>query len=196
MSIKVITPPATDPITLAEAVAHLRVVGADDNTYITSLIVAARQAAENITGRALMPQTLERALDCFHEPGAMRNPYRLMIPRPPLTSITSIKYLNDAGVLTTMDAADYVLDDHSEPARLTPAYGTCWPSTYDQANAVLIRYVAGYANADAVPQEIKAWMLLRIGMLYENRESVAVGVTFAELPHVDRLLDAYRIRSI
>jgi uncharacterized phiE125 gp8 family phage protein len=94
-----------------------------------------------------------------------------------------------------MSTSDYLLDDYREPARLTPAYGTCWPETRDQANAVLIRYAAGYANAGAVPQEIKNWMLLRIGAMYESREAVAPAA-MAELPFVDRLLDAYRIWGI
>jgi uncharacterized phiE125 gp8 family phage protein len=188
MSLKLITAPASEPITLAEAKLHLRVDSTDDDTLITTLVVAARQGAEHITGRAIISQTLELALDEFDDV--------IRLPRPPLVSITSIKYLNDAGVLTTMAEADYILDGHSEPARITPAYGTTWPTTRCQQNAVLIRYVAGYANAAAVPQEIKQWMLLRIGMLYENRESVSAGVTLAELPYVDRLLDAYRFWGV
>jgi uncharacterized phiE125 gp8 family phage protein len=185
MTLKLITAPATEPITIAEAKLHLRVDSTDDDTLITALIVAARQGAEHITGRALMPQTWELALDEFEDIIRLR--------KAPLTSITSIKYLDTAGVLQTLTTSDYLLDDHSEPARVMPAYGASWPSTRDQANAVLVRFAAGYANAVTVPQEIKSWMLLRIGMLYENRESVAAGVTLAEVPYVDCLLDAYRI---
>jgi uncharacterized phiE125 gp8 family phage protein len=185
MASKLITAPATEPVTVAEAKAHLRVDSADDDALITALIVAARQGAEHITGRALMPQTWELALDGFKDV--------IGLQKAPLTSITSIKYLDTAGALQTMSASDYLLDSHSEPARVMPAYGTSWPSTRDQANAVLIRFIAGYADAATVPQEIKQWMLLRIGMLYENRESVATGVTLTELPFVDRLLDAYKV---
>lgn len=188
MSLKLITAPAAEPVTLAEAKAHLRVDGTDDDVYITALIGAARQGAEHITERALMAQTWELALDAFEAD--------IHLPRPPLASITSITYLNDGGALTTLDASAYLLDDYSEPARLLPAYGTTWPATRSQANAVLIRYVAGYASAAAVPQEIKSWMLLRIGLLYENRESAVAGVSIAELPFVDRLLDAYRFWSV
>lgn len=188
MSLKLITAPIAEPITLDDAKAHLRVTGSDDDAYITALIVAARQGAEHVTGRTLMAQTLELALDGFDDV--------IKLPRPPLTSITSVKYLDESGSLTTMDAIAYLLDDHSEQARLLPAYGTSWPATRTQANAVLIRYVAGYASAATVPQEIKNWMLLRIGMLYENRESVVPGISIAELPFVDRLLDASRLWGV
>ncbi len=182
MSIKVITSPATEPVTIDEAKLHLRVDGTDENALITSLIKAARQGAEHLTGRALMSQTLELALDCF--PGVIK------LPRPPFVSVTSVKYVDLAGDEQTL--ADYQLDGYSEPARLAPAYGQAWPSTRCQPNAVLIRYQAGYANAAAVPDEIKSWVLLRIGMLYANRESVATGVSVSTVPYVDRLLDAYR----
>lgn len=185
MALKLITGPTSEPLTTAEAKAHLRVDVTDDDTLIGTLIVAARQAVEQETARALMPQTWELGLDCFE--GEIR------IPRAPLTAISSIKYVDSNGILQTMSSSDYLLDDYSIPPRLTPVYGTSWPGTREQTAAVLIRFTAGYTNAAAVPQEIKQWMLLRIGMLYENRESVAAGVQFSAMPFVDRLLDAYRV---
>lgn len=195
MSLKVITPPTTEPVSLQEAKLHLRVIAAVSDTaahpedaLITSLIVAARQGAEHLTGRALMPQTLELALDGFTD--------KIKLPRPPFASVTSITYVDLDGQTQTLAPENYVIDDYREPARILPLYFVSgwrgWPSTRCQPNAVLIRYQAGYANAAAVPDEIKSWMLLRIGMLYANRESVATGVTVASIPHVDRLLDAYR----
>jgi uncharacterized phiE125 gp8 family phage protein len=60
-----------EPITLNEAKAHLRVFGTDDDGYITSLIAAARQSAESLTDRALLPQTWELALDEFPSIGRL-----------------------------------------------------------------------------------------------------------------------------
>lgn len=185
MSLKLITAPTAEPVTLTEAKAHLRVIGTDDDAYITTLIVAARQAAEHITGRALMPQTWELALNAFE--------CEMKLPKPPIASVTSVKYLDAAGTLQTLSATDYELNDYKEPAEIIRPFLTIWPVTQQHENAVKIRYVAGYANAAAVPQEIKSWMLLRIGMLYENRESVIAGVPIAELPFVDRLLDASKV---
>lgn len=192
MSLKLITPPAAEPVSLQEAKLHLRVIAdvADvaanpEDAAISAMIAAARQSAEHITGRSLMPQTWELALDEFES--------AIYLPKPPLVSVTSVKYLDGDGALQTLDTASYFVDDYGVPAKLTPAYGESWPSTRRQANAVTIRYQAGYATAAAVPQEIKSWMLLKIGMLYANRESVAVGVSVAEVPQVDRLLDSCRV---
>lgn len=185
MRLKLITGPASEPVTLIEAKAHLRVVSTSDDAYITALIVAARQGAEHITGRALMPQTWELALDEFRS--------LIVLPKPPFVAVDSVKYVDGDGVLQTLDPASYLVDDYNEPARLMPAYAESWPYARNQANAVLIRFRAGYSSLETVPEQIKAWMLLRIGTLYANRESVAVGVSVASLPDVDRLLDEYRV---
>lgn len=194
MSLKLITAPASEPITLNEARLHLKIIvdPADetahpDDAYIEALIVAARSAAEHLTGRAFIEQELEMALDGFGE--------CIRLSRPPLISLTRIKYLDINGNWQTLSSSDYVLDSHSEPARIVPAYGKCWPSTREQINSVVVRYVAGYEDADAVPQAIKNWMLLRVGMLYENREEVS-GIQLSEVPYVDSLLDPYRVWSL
>lgn len=187
MSIKIIIPPASEPISTEEAKLHLRVDGTDEDAPIARLIVATRQDAENQTWRALMVQTLELGLSCWSN--------RICLPHPPLRSVTSIKYIDAVGVLQTLDPADYLVDDHSEPAMIVPAYGKCWPVIRQQPNAILVRYVAGYESADAVPQAIKNWMLLRIGALYKNRESVVDGPV-SEFPHADSLLDGYRFTRV
>ncbi|MFD1304212.1 head-tail connector protein, partial [Methylobacterium marchantiae] len=160
MALKLITAPTAEPITLDEAKAHLRVEGTDDDAYITSLIAAARQSVESLTGRALMSQAWELALDEF--PRSCAADYRSLgryqaaidIPMPPLVSIESIKYVDTAGVQQTLDDSARQVDDYNAPARVVPAYGTTWPAARCQPNAVLIRFACGYASAAAVPQEI------------------------------------------
>lgn len=188
MAYKLITAPATEPVTLAEAKTHLNAVGTDDDTYITALIVAAREAAETVTERVLMTQTWELALDTF--------PDALELIRVPVQSVTSITYDDADGVATVLGASAYSLDtaDDAGFAYIVPAYNTQWPVTQDAINAVRVRFVAGYASAAAVPQQVKQWMLLRIGLLYKHREDVVVtGVSIAKVPYLDSLLDGCRI---
>lgn len=192
MALKLITPPTAEPVSLQEAKLHLRLIAdpADtsvhpDDDLIRSLIVAARQGAEHLTGRALMPQTWELALDSFED--------EIRPPNPPLVSVTSVKYTDTAGAEQTLDPSAYKVDDYSEPARLVPAYGTTWPAMRSEPNAVRVRYTAGYQDAAAVPAQVRSWILLRVGTLYEHREDVAAGITVGETPFVGGLLDPYRI---
>lgn len=180
----VITAPTTEPITLSEAKAHLRVVYADDDAQIEMMIKAARQMAEEYLQRALMPQTLRVILDDFTAP--------VRLPWPPFAELLSVAYTDAAGVPATVDIGDITADYRSGLANLRAT----WPSTAS-GSQVTIQYKAGYLDAISVPAPIKAWMLLLIGTLYENRESVVVGtgINAAELPGGvwDRLVQPYRV---
>lgn len=188
MSLRLITPAAALAVSLAEAKLHLRVDGADEDSLITALITAAAETAEQITGRAIMPQTWELTLDAF--------PDALELTRVPALSVTSVKYYDTTGAQITLAGSAYSLDnvDDFGPAYVAPAYGAEWPGTREQINAVAVRYVAGYADAASVPAPIKQWMLLQIGAMYANREREAMSNGGAvTLKFADGLLDRYRV---
>lgn len=185
------TPSDSECITLAEAKAHLRVDISDDDLLISALVIAARQDAEHQMGRTLVETIWELQLDEFPASQCIR------LHKPPVQSVTHVKYYDSANTLQTLDAAAYLLDGVSEPARLVLASGQSWPATSSRPGAVQIRYVAGLAKADRakVPEVIKAWIKLRLGTLYEYREQIAAGVSVAEIPFVNHLLDPYRVWS-
>lgn len=191
MALKLITAPAAEPVTTSEAKAHMRVDTTADDTYIGTLITVARQNVEAHLRRALINQTWELVLDEFPL-GVFR------LPKPPLASVTSIKYTDEDGVEATFSSAKYLVDADSEPGRVVLKNGESWPAvTLQEANAVRVRYVAGYGAAGSnVPQAIRQAILLVIGSLYENREDVLVaqGVSIGTLPFgVEALLAPYRI---
>lgn len=194
MALKLITPPSTYPVTLAEAKLHCRVDIADDDALITAFITAATETAEQKTGRAIMAQTWELTLDAF--------PDALELTRVPVQSITSVKYYDTAGVQQTMSNTLYALDatDDFGFAHISPVYAGAWPETRDQTNAVAVRYVAGYADAASVPEGIKQWIKLMVSTMYENRETEAYSSravsTTVQMSFVDRLLDRYLVTSL
>lgn len=188
MALKLITAATALAVSLVEAKAHLRIDVSDDDTLLTAMITAATEAAEQATGRAIMPQTWELTLDAF--------PESLELTRVPVASITSVTYVDLDGTDQTLSALLYSLDNADDfgPAYVVPAYGTEWPETRDEINAVQVRYAAGYADAAAVPESIKSWIKLQVGAMYENRESETVGVGKPiALGFADRLLDRYKV---
>lgn len=191
MALKLITAPAAEPVSTSEAKSHLRVDTTADDTYIGTLITVARQNVESHLRRSLINQTWEVVLDAFPA-GVIR------LPKPPLASVTSIKYTDDEGNESTYSSANYVVDTDTEPGRVVLKSGQTWPAvTLAAANGVRVRYVAGYGAAGSnVPQAIRQAILLVIGSLYENREDVLVaqGVSIGVLPFgVVALLAPYRI---
>ena len=185
MSLKLITPATVLAVSVADAKLHLRVDTSADDALIEVMIQAATELAEQITGRAITRQTWELTLDAF--PATC-----FALTRVPVASVTSLKYVDYDGTLQTLDAAQYTLstaDDYA-PARVLPAYGCSWPSARSQADAVALRYLAGYADAATVPESIKSWIKLQVGAMYENRESTTDKQTHS-LGFADRLLDRY-----
>ena len=142
IALKLITPPALEPISLAEAKAHMRLNDTTaEDALITALITAAREYCEGFQNRAYLEQTFELWLDDW--------PYRdcIAIPRPPLQSVTSIKYYGTDNAEYTMTAADYFVDTKNEPGRVSLAYSKTWPTTtLRPANGALVTFTAGYAS--------------------------------------------------
>lgn len=170
MSVKLITAPTSEPVTLTEAKAQCRVDISTDDTYIGNLITAAREWCELHDWRVYMPQTWELYLDDWPSTSAIE------IPKPPLQSVTSFKYTNESDVEATLDSSQYYVDTVSDPGWLVLRSAYAWPAvTLRDANGIVIRFVAGYAGASDVPMRIKQAMLLLVGHWYENRENTTVG---------------------
>jgi uncharacterized phiE125 gp8 family phage protein len=189
MGLKLITPPAVEPILAADIYTKLGVKSGDiDSDDLAALITTARVFAEEYTGRALISQTWEMALDAF--PVA-----EIELLKPPITSVTSVKYLDSAAVEQTMDSADYSLDDYGLRNWLLPAYDEAWPDTLDAANAVKIRYVAGYgASGASVPAPIVQAMVLIVSQSYRAQPGLETGLYPAMVPNAAKeLLNNYRL---
>jgi uncharacterized phiE125 gp8 family phage protein len=171
MGVKVITP-ATQQITTAELRVQSRADPLDttEDASFVGWLAGAVKLAQHETGRSIGTQTLELALDAF--PTACPIP----LPSGPVTSITSIKYIDTAGIEQTLSSALYTLDDYGLQARAVLAYGAAWPATQVVANAVKVRYVAG----DLDPA-VKTALFLTVAHFYENREA-STDLDLKELP--------------
>ena len=178
-------------MSLAEAKLHLRVDVDDDDALISSIITAARQAAETVTGRQLMTARWKLVLDTFPC-------HAILLAKCPVQSIVNIQYLDMNGSSQMMPAADYVVDTAYEPARITPVFGKTWPPTLPQIGAVSVTFDAGYGSASSVPEGIKSWIKLRVGSLYGHREEMAVlsRGRIDPLPFVDGLLDGFKVSLV
>ena len=207
MPIQLVTPPTEEPVSLLEAKLHLRVDFDEDDMLIASLITAARQAAETLTGRQLTTARWKQVLDCFPGPSLMGLPagqtftlpgHAILLAKAPVQSVVSINYLDMGSVNQTMPALTYTVDVACEPARITPVFGQIWPICLPQIGAVSVTFDAGYGTASQVPEGIKSWIKLRLGSLYAHREEVAAlsRGRIESLPFIDGLLDPYKVVTV
>lgn len=180
-SITLVTPPACEPISLADAKSYLRVDGTADDNDIAGMIVSARRTVESITRRALIRQewlVKRDGFPGFHPLYASHGYPAILLPKPPLLAIVSFQYVDTSGNLQTLDLqTDYGrstelfygyelgMGSETQPARLTPPYARPWPPARMVQENVLIDFWAGYCDAQ----------IISIADLYPN---VIVGATF------------------
>ncbi len=193
MRLTLVDAPDDYPVSIDRANLHLRLEGDEataDKALVEALIKAATENAENFTRRQFITATYEIRFDWF--------PPEILLPRPPLQSVESIKYIDTDGNEQTLDASQYQVDTHSTVGRIVPAPDVSWPDTESQRiNVVIVKFVAGYGDPDDVPHGIRAAIRLSLGHLYEHRETVLVGVTATELPEgAKALLWSYRILKL
>lgn len=201
MPLKRITEPTTQCVTVDDCKDFLRMQGTTSEDYlIQAFIKSAESYFENYTKRALMRQQWELRLDDFNG-----HTGDIELPRPPLSTNSSdvmISYIEDTtvGNTTTINATAVTIDYYSAPALVYPSYDNEWPDPRDEKNAVRITYYSGYSTQSLVPEQIKHWVKLRVGAMYEHRGAVMVGSGnfITELPHsfVDGLIDEFVVPTV
>ena len=188
------TDATVEPVTVSEAKTHLRVDWSTDDTYIGTLIAAARQRCEAYSNRAYISQTWVMKLSKFASV--------IQLPMPRLISITSLKYTTKTGTQTTLtENTDFKVDRAVEPGIIFfPTWLKVPPADYGGEYPVEIEYLCGYgASAASVPQHVKQAILLQVGNLYENRENIIVGQGIAQYrlnQGAEFLLDVDRMTPI
>jgi uncharacterized phiE125 gp8 family phage protein len=161
MTLRLVTASTTPLVTLDEAKVQVHAESfTDDDTYLTGLVVVATEWIESWIGRSLRAQTWELRLDHF-------SCGRIKLPKPPVASITHIKYIDTAGTETTWAAENYrLLGIGTIESAVVPAYGVYWPLTRSEAEAVRVTFLTEASTSAAVKHAIK----LIVGHFYENRE--------------------------
>jgi uncharacterized phiE125 gp8 family phage protein len=188
--LSVVTAPALEPVSLQEAKDHLRFRSTDKDALIEALITSVRQHLDGpngVLGRCLITQTLRLTLDAW--------PCEIILPCPPLISVTSIEY-QDGGSPTYTALTSFQVTSISEPGKIKPAYGEYWPAIQcGHYDAIRVTYTAGYgAHPGAIPFPIKQAMLLLIGDLFENTEA-SINQIITKNPAVPALLGPYMVYS-
>jgi uncharacterized phiE125 gp8 family phage protein len=157
MKYAVTTPPSTEPVSLADAKVHLRTVTGDtseDSAVISPLITAAREYCENFTRLSFAAQTVKAYPDGWED--------NIRLPRPPIVSVTSIKYYDEDDIEYTLSTDDYQVDTIGGTIQILEEPTT----TLRLLNPIVIEYSAGYTT---LPKTLRQAMLLFIADKYQNR---------------------------
>jgi uncharacterized phiE125 gp8 family phage protein len=180
--------PETEPVSLADAKAFLRVDTTAEDGLIVTLIAAARLHVEATTARALIAQSWRLVLDCW--------PFDRIVPLPvgPVMSLTAVTAYDEAGDDTEIDLGQFQVETGVAPARLLlPAEIEGMPVLRER-QGIEIDFAAGYgADAADVPMDLKHAILTLVGYWFEHRDAVIVAGAGAVVPAgFDRLVAPYK----
>ena len=176
--------PLIEPVGVDELGAHLRLLVEDqarEAVELAALIKTARQYVEAFTARQLIEATYEFACDVF--PSQNRD---ILLPAPPLISVTTITYVDEDGAGQTLAASEYLVDTRVEPGRVRLNFDKEWPATRLDPSGIVVTYKAGYGTTEAaVPEVFRHAVRLLASHWYEHREAVQIlerGQTVEVLP--------------
>ena len=209
--IKVVTDWTASAVATSDQKSFMRVDFSDDDSLIAELIKASQNVIQTYLNRAITTQTLELYLDrlpfyndlklqegIYTAPDIEYNSNYIVLPRPPVASVTHVKYFDDSDTESTFASSKYYVDLISEQARIVLRTGESWPTVTEtrNANAYVVRYVAGYGGASDVPPPIVQAIKLLTTHLYENREAVtSLGVN--TIPYtIGALLQPYKVQRL
>ncbi|MGE7371039.1 head-tail connector protein [Neorhizobium sp. NPDC001467] len=183
------TPPTAEPITLAEAKAHLRLDGDEEDALVASLVATARQHLERETGLCLLAQNWRLCLDAWPRDGIVK------IARYPLRAIEAVTVYDHAGMPAEVSLNAHLLDGEARPARL-------WlrdpPAPGQAMNGIEITFAAGFGEAGTdVPDVLKRALLVHVAHMFAFRGVVAAQDQPAGIPQgYERLIAAWRQRRL
>ena len=146
-----LTAPAIEPLSLAEAKAFLRVETSDDDDVIAALIAGARIHVEAQTRRALITQSWRLSLDAWPDDG------RLNVLPAPLQALTAARVNDFDNNAQTLDTAAFVLDKGAAALIFAPNFAT-WalPAPGRMSAGIEFDVTVGYGDAAVdVPEALR-----------------------------------------
>lgn len=170
MKITVVTPPAVEPVSTAEAKLFLRVDHAAEDALIAPLIAAARETVEAFTARALIMRRVRETRSDW----PVRGDGALRLAVAPVVAAHALRVVSADGSFETLSGPVRIEDDLIwTPALSSPGLPLA---------GVEIEYDAGYGAAAAnVPSPLRQAVLLAVAGLYESREGESAALAAARV---------------
>lgn len=188
MTMFLVTPPALEPVTIAEARAFLRLSTDSEDEILGRLIATARELVEAETGLALINQTWRLRVDRWPRSA------RLAIYKYPVKSVVSVVAYRPDGTAISFAPEEFVLHHERRPHRV---YMTQYPDAAS-FTGLEVDFVAGFGDTGVdVPDAMKQAILALTAHLYESRAGIdGQGFSRTIPPIVGQLVDSWRRISL
>lgn len=171
MTLTLLTPPSAEPVSLAEAKAHLRVTFDEEDALITRMIAAARERIEAELGLCLLETRLRETRDVWaSDDGAVT------LARGPLIAVEAVERVVVGGLFAPVA---FTAQAGSRPGRVSVA-ASPWAGVRS-GGALRIDYRAGFGpTAVDVPETLRQAVLALVADAFERRGEGAPSLAVAE----------------
>jgi len=149
------------PITLQEVKEDLGIYHDEKDFTLQTFMEASVSFAERFTG-----QVFRCPGELFEQSAASMDDIEL--DYSPVTGVISVKYYNADNAETTLPAGNYTALTDRNPGKIEFNGIVTMPTLYNRADAVRVRYVAGYATPSLVPPDVRSAIMLTVRSLYES----------------------------
>jgi uncharacterized phiE125 gp8 family phage protein len=166
MAVKVIVPPALEPVSVEEAKAQLRLESSSEDALLMRMISAARETVEGMGALALISRRVVETRDGWRldETGAAR------LALAPVTAVHAVRLADAAGTFVALAPERWSPRLAGSEARIAFAHGA--PAPVRAAAGIEIEYTAGFGpNPADVPAALRQAVLILVSALFEQRES-------------------------
>ncbi len=176
MSLILTSPPAAEPLSLAELKAFLRVDGTEEDGLIGSVASAARAHLEALTRRAFVTQGWRILRDAWPPTGF------LALPLGPVRSLDAVTVTTAEGAVA-VPTDRFRLDGTAVPPRLAWRVGEV-PQPAPRLAGIALDVTAGFGPPEDVPPPLLQALRLLAAYWFENRSLVSVGHEVAVMPRM------------
>lgn len=162
--VSITTEPTSEPVTLTELKAHLRVDSSLDDAELGDKLSEARKTIEQMTGRAFFTQTRTLSFNRFDF-----TTDKIYLPGAPVSAINNVAYVDLNGSNQIWSSTGYNLVVGS-PSYLQLAYNEDWPDHRGLRDRIVITYVCGVSDVADIDVRVKAACKLHVELNYDREE--------------------------
>ncbi len=168
MTLQILTQPVSEPVSLAEAKAVLRVTDTAEDALISRLISAARQRIERALGLGLIAANYRETFDRWGPRRLKSGAIRLRMG--PLLSVVAIRVADSTGTYLLLNSDLYRARIGTRPGLVAPLAAGL-PEAGIATGGLQIDYRCGFGEASAdVPEPLRQALLALVAHGYENRD--------------------------
>lgn len=170
------------PVSLQDFKDQMRIEHADQDRLLVTKVQAAVAEIEKILTSAIIARDF--VLNLANWPTeATDETDKILIPNPPLQSVTSIQYRDSDDAVQTLDPVNYRVSNVRPQPYIELASGGVWPEVYGSGDSIAVNYSAGWATSPGeVPFQLREAILLRASTRMEMGVEAGLGTAGWSLP--------------